>query len=216
MIRKINLICHLPLYVQGYREMQGIMNAENPELQMVEDSIEIVKNNMFVLHTDEAGIKRYEDMFGMTPLKDDSLYERQSRVLTQYTNDMTYTMRGLIERMDAICGVGNYTIELIPNEYTIRIELLPNDDYLIGVVSSMLMNMLPANMVYTVTLKFNRHNGLSQYPTYLLEQFTHEELHEEVIDDCISNTCGNIANYATENFESLYCEHILNFGMRKV
>ena len=46
MIRNVNLIEHLPLFVQEFREIQGIMNAENPEIQSVEDNSEQIKNNM--------------------------------------------------------------------------------------------------------------------------------------------------------------------------
>ena len=57
MIRDVNLIGHLPLYVQGYREIKGIMDAEEPEVQLVEDISEVIKDNMFILHADEEGIK---------------------------------------------------------------------------------------------------------------------------------------------------------------
>lgn len=216
MIRNVNLIDHLPPYIQKYREMQVIMNAENPDVQAVEDASEIVKNNMFVLHADEAGIERYERMLGLTPSKDDSLYKRQTRVLTYYANDTIYTLHDLIEYMDVICGAGNYTLELIPDKYTINIEVSPNDDDLTNTIASMLMNVLPANMVYKVVLKFNRHNVLSKYPTYLLEQFTHQELREERIDRCISNSCDNLTNYTVESLKSILCKHVSNFGMRKV
>ena len=216
MIREVNLISHLPLCIQGYREIQGIMNAEEPELQLVEDASETIKNNMFVLYTDEAGIKRYENMFGLTPSKDDSLSNRQANVLTQYTNAVIYTLRGLIERLNILCGVDNYTLELIPDEYIIKIELYPNVENLIETIKSMLVDMIPANMLWTCVVKHNKYKALAEYPIYLLEQFTHQEVYEEMIDDYISAACDNIANYTAENFESIYCEHMLNFGMRKV
>ena len=216
MIREVNLISHLPLFIQEYREIQGVMNAEDPELQLVEDTSEIIKNNMFVVSTNEVGIKRYENMFGLTPSKNDSLSNRQAKVLTQYTNTVIYTMRGLIERLNVICGVGNYTLELIPNEYKINISLHLQIDNLIDVISSTLTDMIPANMLFTCTIRYNTHKVLTEYPTYLLMQFTHQELYDETIADHISTACDDIAKYTAESLELINCEHILNFGIRKV
>lgn len=216
MSREINLISHLPLFIQEYREMQGIMNAENPELQSVEDAAETAKDNMFILHTNEAGVRRYETMFGLTPAKDDSLYTRQTRVLSQYTNSVIHTMRGLIERLNMLCGVDNYTFKLIPDKYIIEIELYPIVENLIGTINSMLVEMLPANILWTCIIKCNRHEMLAVYPHYLLMQFTHQEMYEETIDDYISAKWNNISGYNAETLESIHCEHLVNFGMRKV
>jgi hypothetical protein len=215
-IREVNIIDHLPLFIQEYREMQGIMDAENPELQLIEDDSETTKNNMFVLYTDEAGIKRYEKMFGLTASKNDSLSNRQARVLAQYTNTVIYTWRGLIERLDIICGVGNYILELIPDEYRINIILQVRVAKLIDTIASMLIDMIPANMICTYAINYNTHELLAKYPTYLLMQFTHQELCEVPIDESFSATCDNITNYTMESFESVSCEHMANYGMRKV
>lgn len=216
MIRKVNLIDHLPLYIQNYREIQGTMNAENPELQLVEDSSETIKDNMFVLHTDVVGIRRYENMFGLTSSKNDSLQNRQAKVLAQYTNTVIYTLNGMIERLNIICGVGNYTLELISDEYKINIGLHVRVAKLVNTIGSILADMIPANMLCTYVVNYNTHEVLAEYPRYLLMQFTHQELYDEPIEDYISSTCDNITNYTMESFESVSCEHMANYGMRKV
>ena len=216
MIREVNLISHLPLHTQDYREIQGIMNAEEPELQLVEDVSETIKNNMFVISTDEVGINRYEKMFGITPSKDNNVHERQMNVLSYYTNNEIYTFRGLIDRLNVVCGVDNYTLKLIPDEYIVGIELYPRVENLLETVSSMIVGMIPANMQWTCVVICNRHNMIAKYPLYLLEQFTHQEMYEETIDDYISSTCSEIANHTAESIKSIYCEHVLNYGMRKV
>lgn len=216
MIREVNLIGHLPSYMQGYREIQGIMNAENPELQLVEDASESIRNNMFVTSADEVGIARYEKMLGLTPSADDTLANRQTRVLAQYTNTVTYTLRGLMDRLEIICGVGNYAVILKVDEYKIDIAVRVRIKDLIKTIDTMLANMIPANMICTYSVIQNSHNDLSQYPHYLLAQFKHQELFDAVIDVNISSTCDNITNYTMESFESVSCENMANFGMRKV
>ena len=168
MIREVNLISHLPLYIQGYREIQGIMNAEEPELQMMEDDSEKIKDNMFVLYTDEVGIERYEKMLGLTPLKNDSLSNRQANVLAQYTNTVIYTMRGLTERMNVICGVDNYTMEL--NGYHIKVKLIAEFKHLTNAIKSMMKDMIPANMMCEIEIVHTTHEQLSIY--------THEYIYD--------------------------------------
>ena len=216
MIRKVNLIDHLPSFMHEYREMQGIMNAENPELQLVEDDSETIKDNMFVLYTNEEGVKRYEKMFGLTPLKNDTLYDRQAKVLAQYSDAVIYTLRGLIERLNIVCGADNYTLELIPDEYKINVVFHLRIKNLTNIISSIFTDMIPANMFCTCVINYNTHEFLAKYPTYLLMQFTHQEMYDEVIEDSISATCDNITNYTMESFESVSCEHMANYGMRKV
>ncbi len=216
MIRTANLLEHLPSFVREYREIHGIMKAENPELQTLEDYSEVIKNNMFILYTNDEGIERYEEMLGLTSSQNDSLYNRQMNVLASYTNAVAYTFRGLVERLNVICGVGNYTLNLNANEYTINIELPLRIKNMIETVRAALRNMIPANMICTYTILYNTHKVLSQYPTCLLMQFTHQELREEVIEDNISVSCDNFTNYTMESFESITCENISNFGMRKV
>ena len=216
MIREVNLIGHLPSFIQEYREMQSIMAAENPELQSVEDDSETIKNNMFVLLTNEVGIERYEKMFRLTPSKKDSLSDRQAKVLARYTNTVIYTLRGLIERLNIVCGVDNYSLEMIPDEYKINIYLHVRVGNLINTISSMLADMIPANVLCTYIVNGNTHGVLANYPTYLLAQFTHHELHNESIENNISARVDNLANYTVEDIELITCENISTFGKDRI
>ena len=216
MIREVNLIDHLPLFVQEFREIQNITSAENPEFQSAMDSSEIVKNNMFVMHTDEAGVERYEKMLGLTASKNDNLSNRRARVLAQYTNSVVYTLRGLIERLNVILGAENYTLKLIPNKYEINIHLHLRVKSLLDTVASIFAETIPANMCCVYNINYNTHEILAKYPRYLLMQFTHQELYDLPIEDHISSTCDNITNYTMDSFENVSCENMANYGMRKV
>jgi hypothetical protein len=179
----VNLIEHLPSFVQEYREIQGVMNTENPELQSVADDSEKIKNNMFILHTDEEGIKRYENMFGLTSSANDSLYDRQTRVLGKYTTTVTHTLRGLIDRLNILCGVDNYNLELDANAYTIKVGLDFRVKNVLNTVSAILQTMIPANMVCICTLNYNTHRTLSKYSNQELMRFTHYDLRESPLDE---------------------------------
>ena len=48
MIRTVKLENYLPLYIQEYREMWKLMQAENPEFQLANNETEKIKNNLFI------------------------------------------------------------------------------------------------------------------------------------------------------------------------
>ena len=216
MIRIVDLLSHLPQFICEFFQIQSIMKAEEPEIQKMEDDSEIVKDNMFVTSTNEDGIKRFEKMFGIVPSSNDTLETRRARVMARYTTTATYTMHGLIERLNAICGVDNYTIEFIPNEYRIKIVFSLRVKDLMKTIESMMYEMIPANMICECTLQYNTHETLSKYPQYILEQLTHKELSDSIIDDLISSSCDNLSNYTMGDLKSISCENISTYGMRKV
>lgn len=216
MDRRVDLKTHLPLFIQEYLQIKSIMNAEEPEIQKLNDELEIVKDNMYVTSTNKDGIKRFEKMFGIVPSLNDTLETRRARVMARYTTTATYTMHGLIERLNAICGVDNYTLNLIPDEYRIEIVFSLRAKDFMNTVESMMRDMIPANMIYECKLQYNMHEVLSKYPSYILEQLTHKELSDSIIDDLISSSCDNLSNYTMGDLKSISCENISTYGMRKV
>lgn len=216
MDRTVDLKAHLPLFIQEYLQIKSIMNAEEPEIQKLNDESKIVQDNMFVTSTNEDGIKRFEKIFSIVPSSNDDLNARKARVMARYTSNATYTMRGLIERLNAICGVDNYTLNLIPDEYRIKIVFSLRVKDLMKTIESMMYEMIPANMIYECKLQYNTHEVLSKYPRYILVQLTHKELSDSTIDDLISSSCDNLSNYTMGDLKSISCENISTYGMRKV
>lgn len=146
MIREVNLLSHLPEYVQEYQEIFEIMKTENPELQLSMDESEIIKNNLFILTCNETGIARFEKLLGIFPEDDDSLEARIARVLVRWNDGIPYTYRGLLRKLDAMCGQGNY--EALPNWNDYELYLTTHFT-LSGQVSELdrlLEKMIPANI----------------------------------------------------------------------
>ena len=149
MIREVNLLSFLPEFVQEYREIKHIMNSEQPEIQKLEDETEIIKNNQFILSCDIDGIARFENLLGITPKPDDTLDARKSRVITRWNDSIPYTYKGLKEKLNIMCGEGNYL--LIPNfnEYGLEIVVSLPLSGQADELDYMLSYMIPANIVVT-------------------------------------------------------------------
>ena len=156
MPREINLINYLPQSVKEYREMQYIVNTENPEFQLGVDTAEKIKNASFILYVDKDYISRFERMLSITPSDDDIIESRRARILTRWNDSIPYTMKTLEDKLKLICEDGNFTVTKDFANYKINIEIeLP----LVGQVEELeriLLRIIPANMVVTVQNKLIR------------------------------------------------------------
>jgi len=74
MIREVELLNHLPLFIQEYREIREIMKSENPEIQSLEDETEIIFNNQFIQSCNLKGIAKFEELMKITPEINDTIY----------------------------------------------------------------------------------------------------------------------------------------------
>ena len=119
MIRTVKLENYLPLYIQEYREMWKLMQAENPEFQLANNETEKIKNNLFIETCDEKGISRFESIMGIFP--PDTLESRISRVLTRWNEKLPYTYFYLLSKLNSLCGVNNYEIVKRFNKYEMDI-----------------------------------------------------------------------------------------------
>lgn len=150
MIRTVKLEDHLPTFVQEYKEIQRIMNAENPEFQLAMDESEKIKDNQFIQSCDEEGISRYEAMMGIIPLESDTLQSRISRVLTRWNKSTPYTYFFLLRKLNSLCGIGNYEIKRDINKYEMEIithlELSGQVDELLYLLD----DLIPANILCTL------------------------------------------------------------------
>ena len=146
MIRDVNLLGHLPPYVQEYLEIQNIMESENPEFQFVEDESEIIKNNQFIESCNLTGISKFEKLIGIVPSDDDTLQSRISRVMTRWNDVVPYTFKVLLQKLNTLCD-GDYEIIRKLNEH--EIDITTHLD-LYGQVEELdyfLSYMIPANQL---------------------------------------------------------------------
>lgn len=154
MIREIDLISYLPLFVQEFREIQQIMSAENPEFQLIADESEKIKNNQFIETSDLVGIRRFEKMLNIVPTSDDTIESRRSRVLARWNEVVPYTYRALVQKLIQLCD-GDFTIIPNFNEYEMEIithlELSGQVDelqYLLGYMIPMNIAVTSKNDIY--------------------------------------------------------------------
>jgi len=95
---------------------------------------------------------------------------------------LPYTTTKLNESLTAICGAGNFSIDLQPAKYHIEIRLALTNINNYQEVVELLAKMLPANLTQWVQIMYNNNEVISQFTHRELAAYTHKQLKERVFE----------------------------------
>lgn len=165
------LLNYLPPYLQKYRELIKITDAEYPETEAVKQAIDLVLDEQFIETLDEYGCERWEAMLKIVVKPTDTLEIRRFTILSKLLQDLPYTMRRLHEVLTRLCGAQYYWVVLKHEEYFIQIwieiESMEKQDIVIDTVK----RMIPANLILDVQINFRTHGWLNT------NKLTHGAMH---------------------------------------
>ena len=100
------LIDYLPPVLQQTREMQAVMEGEQPAVAGLWDAWKTVLDALFVRYANEQGLARWERMLGIRPRGTDSMEVRRVAVLARLNEQLPFTERTLRLMLDGVCGPG--------------------------------------------------------------------------------------------------------------
>lgn len=162
-IRTIDLKGYLPDILKDVREMQAIMEAENPEIQALWQACEDCMNDQFISEATKNGIARREKMLGILPSSTDTLEDRRLRLLSWYAQGIPYTRPGLAALLESLCGANGYALSIVTSALTVNVKV----DLVVKkqkeIVEGLLERVLSLNMVFTVELLYNTWEAVSYY-----------------------------------------------------
>lgn len=174
------LIDYLPPFMQEYHEIREIMEAEQPEVDVLWESCANVLEDQFISSASTNGVKRWEKIMNITPKDTDTLDERKFRIFSKMNQELPYTLAKLKESLITLCGEGNFSIDLQAENYHIEVKLaLANKNNYQDVVD-LLNKIIPANLTQHVQIMYNNHMVISQFTHDNLTSYTHEQLRNEV------------------------------------
>lgn len=171
-----NLIDYLPQVLKEVREFRLIFQSKQTEIADLWGSIDNALNDQFVIDATEKDIGRWEKMLKVVPFADDTLETRWFRVQGLWSGKLPYTYRVLLERLDNLCGPDGYVIELNAGEYSLNIKIELTRKRMFDEVARIIRQMVPANIVVTVELRYNQHFTFANFTHGQLSQYTHYQL----------------------------------------
>ena len=146
-MRDIDIKSYVPPFLLKYSELKQLYESENPEFKKLNIETDNLLDNQFIGSTNEKGIARYEALLGISGMQEYSLEERQIKVYTAWIDDIPYTFNTLKERIERLCGKGNFT--LLVNNVEHKVIITTHLEYQLQSeeLERMLDIILPANMV---------------------------------------------------------------------
>ncbi|KAA8371095.1 DUF2313 domain-containing protein [Leuconostoc carnosum] len=139
----------LPDYYENIYDMQMLVQAEQYQLDDLQNAFEKSQNNMFVLTADEDAIGVFEDIYDISS-DGLSLETRRYNVLTAMLPPEPVTLsyiNQLIKRLNI-----NARIESVSKDYHVNLQMFAVDGESSNRLDQLLQRFLPANLTYTKIL----------------------------------------------------------------
>lgn len=167
--------------VSKIKEFDELGKTEDVEILDIKQEISNLIDDNFITTATETGISRREKILKIQPFADDTLDTRRFRVDAIWNNQLPYTYRQLINKLNNIVGINGYILALNNGLYTLNIKINLGQKRMLQDVDKTVKNMVPANLVITVELQYNRHMDLAQFTHQQISAKTHAQLREEVL-----------------------------------
>lgn len=181
--REVSLIELLPEILKPIEDFKVICNECAVELKRLYENIKQTLDDQFVESASKSTISKYENRFGIIPNATDTLDERRFRVLSKLNDVPPYTDAYLENKLNELCGEDNWRIYKDYSSYSLLIELslesLANTD----TVTSLVKQIVPANLNLTVRPYRMRYNELSEYTHDYLSAYTSDQIKYKQIGD---------------------------------
>lgn len=174
---------YLPDFLVGFKELDALGRAADAQVMSLVQRLDRLMSNQFILTADAATIRRWESMLQIIPAASDSLDTRRFRVRARLTEQLPYTMRRLHEILTALVGADGYTLLLYAAEYRLRCRIALEQKAQYAEAQRMIRNMMPANIVLDLDLRYRTHGMLKPYTHRILSGYTHNQLRNEAIEE---------------------------------
>lgn len=140
---------HLPNFVSSLNQYKEIDKTATYELDKLDLKLEEIQDNQFIESANNTGLTRYEDMLGI--VADADIDIRRFNILSKYNTSIPFTMRWLVNTLNASVGKELYLVVLDNNAYALTISIAKDRDYLFDNLMKDLRRKIPAN----IDLKIN-------------------------------------------------------------
>lgn len=208
MDRIVDVAQYQPELVKEVREFQALAKAESEGLIPVWEKVEWFFKNQFIESLTEEGCSRWEKILEYVAKPTDALEKRRERIYIRINENLPYTYRMLERQLSLLCSETGYEIELKNEEYFLGvfIRLAFKNQY--QEAERMVKRMVPANLILTMSLLFNRHKVVGQYQHLSLEKYTHRQIREEPLK--AGTKYGMLIKQKNEELEKVSHEMIKN------
>ena len=164
----MRIVEYFPDVISKSEHMRNLANADDLGLSLLKNDYDEILRNLYVETATVDGIERYEQMLGILHKLDDSLEDRRVAILAKLNTRLPYTRRVLIQFFNNLVGADGYTLRIDYGRRMIFLKIELSRKNQVAAIARMLRQVLPANMMFDIKLKYNQ--------VYMLKVFKPDEL----------------------------------------
>lgn len=180
-VRNVDLLGYLPPVLRDYEELGILGQVEAYDLIQALHDVNIFYSNIFIDTADEDALRIQERQWLLAPPEDASIEDRRLAVRARILSlAALYTKRSLDGVLTALCGQDGFTLEITYERFFVHILIELKSRHQADAVRRMLHDMLPANMVYKVDIRYNQHITLHKLTHGEMAAYTHDQLRNSV------------------------------------
>lgn len=153
----LNRFCNA-IYAKN-RAMTRLLEAEQPEFDVLSHLRDIAFDNLFVATANADGIEKFEFMLDIAADAAETLEFRRARVLNQMMMDPHYIKLFLAGKLNAFFGEGNWRVHVDSGAYTIYMDFETDESVLFSRAAAEFRLDVPANMIMELK-RLKRHERI--------------------------------------------------------
>lgn len=172
---------YLPPVLQQVEEFKEILAAEQSEFEELEEKRLRILKNQFIETADIEGLSFLERGAGMVPAPGAGQEERRFALTMGLMEKRPVTGPFLEAQLKSLCGVGGYTLAIIPAQYKIQVRLALAKKRSMDGAINLLTRLKPANMVLDIDLLYNRHRQLTVFTQSAMGGMKHRAIRADTL-----------------------------------
>ena len=179
-MRKVDISRYMPPFLLEIEDFKFTVPKLNAEFERLYAAVDTLMLNQYILTMDENMLNKLEKQLKIIPSAQDTIENRRLRILSKYNISLPYTYRAVCDMIDNLCGAGKYSFSVDGYNVEVRIDLSVKKQ--LSIIKDMLTNILPANLVLNVDLKYNQYGDLRKFRHGELHKYKYGELRNEVLE----------------------------------
>lgn len=171
-----------PKIIENIKEIKIIYELNDKRDEKLNVALKKVENNMTIDTATEELMEKWEAILKINKSDTDTLDERRFRVKSRIFQKLPYTIRGLRNKLDSLCGEDGYILEIDHDTENITCYVQLFQKVKLKEVKSMLDAIIPLNMTIQVKLKYNTWGDMKTTTWKKINKYKWCEVKEVVID----------------------------------
>lgn len=151
-MNKTNLAKYYPIIYKDVLEIDELVATENKLFDELERLTLEVEQNQFILTANARGLDVYEKMLNIiVNSQSDTIQFRRERLINRLSSLPPFTLRELKGRLNNLLGSNNYDIEVIYDNYELKLDMRIGVYGKLDEVLKTLISIVPVNMQIITT-----------------------------------------------------------------